>query len=60
MLMKVLVDQNISFRIIPKILDLFQDATHVKSLGLMNAKDFDIFMYARKEGFDVKIPMLRV
>ena len=49
--MKVLIDQNISFRIVSQISDLFPGVSHVKSLGLIDAKDFDIFMFARKEGF---------
>ena len=49
--MKVLIDQNISFRIVPKISDLFSAVSHVKSLGIIDAKDFDIFMFARREGY---------
>jgi predicted nuclease of predicted toxin-antitoxin system len=49
--MKVLIDQNISFRIVSQISDMFSGVSHVKSLGLIDAKDFDIFMFARKEGF---------
>lgn len=53
--MKVLIDQNISFRIVPKISDLFPEVSHVKSLGLIDAKDFDIFMFARRENFQAII-----
>lgn len=53
--MKVLIDQNISFRIVPQISDLFTEVSHVKSVGLMDTKDFDIFMFAREKGFQAII-----
>ena len=49
--MKILVDQNISFRLVQRIQSSFSEIEHVKSLGLINADDFDIFMSARNLGF---------
>lgn len=49
--MKILIDQNISFRIIQHISGTFTQAEHVKSLNLTNAPDYQIFMWARLQGF---------
>jgi predicted nuclease of predicted toxin-antitoxin system len=50
--MKILVDQNISFRLLPLIRVEFPDISHVKELGLIDFNDFDIFQFARSNGFD--------
>jgi predicted nuclease of predicted toxin-antitoxin system len=49
--MKILIDQNISFRLLQRIDHVFPEATHVKNLNLINADDFSIFIYARRHGF---------
>lgn len=49
--MKTLVDQNISFRLIPRIAGVFSEITHIKSMGLTDANDHNIFMSARQHGF---------
>jgi predicted nuclease of predicted toxin-antitoxin system len=49
--MKILIDQNISYRIVNRIHDNFPNAIHVKALGLINAPDFDIFKFARQHQF---------
>ncbi len=53
--MKLLIDQNISHRILPHIQDTYPDASHVRDLGLKDASDNQIFMFARGNGFDVII-----
>ncbi|MBX7227050.1 MAG: DUF5615 family PIN-like protein [Chitinophagales bacterium] len=45
--MKLLFDQNISFRIIKQIEHIFPEATQVRLLGLENAEDFEIWKYAK-------------
>lgn len=40
-------DQNISFRIIPKIKDIFPDAVQVRMVGLENKTDMEIWHFAR-------------
>jgi predicted nuclease of predicted toxin-antitoxin system len=50
--MKILIDQNISFRLISRIEKAFPDVLHVKSLGLLDAADLKIFMYAKRNDFD--------
>ena len=37
--MKLLLDENLSDRIIDKIIDLYSDSQHVKNLGLINTDD---------------------
>ena len=55
--MKILVDQNISFRVIPHLLSTFGDVQHVKTHNLLDTNDHDIFKYARANGFDGIITM---
>lgn len=49
--MKLLFDQNISFRIIRKIIAEFPGSKHVSDVGLSGADDTEIWQFARKEGF---------
>ncbi len=49
--MKLLFDQNISFRIIKKIEDIFQDSEQTKRLNLDKASDFEIWKYAKNNNF---------
>ena len=53
--MKLLIDQNISHRILPHIQDTYPQASHVRMLGLKDANDHQIFMYARNNGFKAVI-----
>ena len=50
--MKILIDANISSRLVSRIQLVFPEVEHVKTLGLMTANDFSIFMYARQNGYD--------
>jgi predicted nuclease of predicted toxin-antitoxin system len=49
--MKLLLDQNISFRITNKIQDLFPGSKQVKDLGLENSKDSLLWTYAKENDF---------
>ena len=49
--MKLLFDQNISYRILKKIPDVYSGSSHVKFEGLMNASDLEIWEYARLHQF---------
>ncbi len=51
--MKILLDQNISFRVIKGIQDLFPMARQVRELRLENYSDRNIWEYARKEGYSI-------
>ncbi len=51
--MKLLFDQNISFRLIKRIIDLFPDSKQVRELGLENSTDIEIFDFAKKNDFAI-------
>ncbi len=49
--MKLLLDENLSDRIVHGIVDLYPNSEHVKTLGLTNTDDADIWEYAKTNGF---------
>lgn len=49
--MKLLLDENLSDRMIPRIIDLYPNSEHVKTLGLINTDDVLIWEYAKTNGF---------
>jgi predicted nuclease of predicted toxin-antitoxin system len=49
--MKLLLDENLSDRIVYKIIDLYPDSEHVKSLALTNTDDGIIWEYAKANDF---------
>lgn len=51
--MKLLFDQNISYKLITALHDLFPGAAHVRQLGLHEADDVVIWDYARVNGFTI-------
>jgi predicted nuclease of predicted toxin-antitoxin system len=51
--MKLLFDQNISFRLLKRINDLFPDSKQVRELGLENSTDAEIFDYAKRHDFAI-------
>jgi len=51
--MKLIFDQNISFRLVKKIIDIYPNAKQVKELGLENATDNEIFEYAKKNEYAI-------
>lgn len=51
--MKLLFDQNVSFRIIEKVENVFPHAEQVRNLGLENARDIEIWDYAKKQGYTI-------
>jgi len=53
--MKVLIDQNISQRILPMLVPQFDILDHVRQLGLTDAEDYDIFIFARANGYEAVI-----
>ena len=51
--MKLLFDQNISFRVINKISNLYPEAQQVRALGLENSTDIQIWEYAKKNNYSI-------
>ena len=51
--MKLLLDQNLSYRIIKKIVHRFPDSKHVAALKLERASDLEIWDYARVNGYTI-------
>jgi predicted nuclease of predicted toxin-antitoxin system len=48
---KLLLDENLSDRVIHRIIDLYPNSEHVKTLGLINIDDVVIWEYAKTNGF---------
>lgn len=49
--MRFLFDQNISHRILRSLPDRFIGSTHVKSEGLINYPDYQIWEFAKREDY---------
>ncbi len=49
--MKLLFDQNISFRILSYLKSHFPNSTHIKIVGLYEADDKSIWDFAKKENY---------
>jgi len=51
--MKLLFDQNISFRVLRLLSDNFSDCRHVRSVGLNDCNDVKIWQFAKQNGFSI-------
>lgn len=51
--MKLLFDQNISFRILSKISNFFPEAKQVRGLGIENFSDFEIWKFAKENNYTI-------
>ena len=51
--MKLLFDQNISYRVLRLLPDSFHECKHVKSIGLADCNDSDIWQFAKLNGFTI-------
>ena len=51
--MKLLLDQNLSWRLVRGLQDLFPGSAHVRDFALDRASDEDIWQFARDQGFVV-------
>ena len=49
--MKILVDQNISQRLLPRIVSFLPGIEHVRQLGLTDSNDRALFEFAQMNGF---------
>lgn len=51
--MKLLLDENISRRLLPLLADAYPGSTHVALQGLQQASDIDVWQFAKDQGFVV-------
>ncbi len=51
--MKLLLDENLSDRIVSQILDLFPGSSHVKAHGLAHTDDLLIWSFAQEHGYTI-------
>jgi predicted nuclease of predicted toxin-antitoxin system len=49
--MKLLLDQNLSYKLCSKLADLFPESDQIRRLGLERADDQAIWQYAKANGF---------
>jgi len=49
--MKLLFDENLSFRLVAALADIYPDSKHVREIGLLGADDLRIWSYAAEHGF---------
>ncbi|MFQ5638090.1 MAG: DUF5615 family PIN-like protein [bacterium] len=49
--MKLLFDQNLSYRLSNALQDVFPNSSHVSKLNMKKASDFEIWEYARQHGY---------
>ena len=49
--MKFLLDENISYRIFPKITDLFPNSAHLKEFDLIESNDWEIWDFAAQNDY---------
>jgi predicted nuclease of predicted toxin-antitoxin system len=50
---KLLLDENLSDRIVSKIVDLYPDSSHVKAEGLEHADDTAVWNFAKQNSFAI-------
>jgi len=49
--MKLLFDQNLSWRLPQSLADLYPESRHIREFGLKESEDADIWEYAKAENF---------
>ena len=49
--MRLLYDQNISYRLVADLKDLYPDSLHVRDIGMKESDDSDIWDYAAQNGY---------
>ncbi|MBM4343732.1 MAG: DUF5615 family PIN-like protein [Deltaproteobacteria bacterium] len=49
--MRLLLDQQLSRRLLPRLANVFPDSQHTSGLGLSRGSDTEVFMAARQGGY---------
>jgi predicted nuclease of predicted toxin-antitoxin system len=50
---KLLLDQNLSFKLIKALADVFPEMAHVRDVGLDNSDDTIVWAFARQNGYTI-------
>jgi predicted nuclease of predicted toxin-antitoxin system len=48
---KLLLDENLSRRLVPALADIYPDSIHVEDVGLLGARDADIWEFAKEHAY---------
>ena len=51
--MKLLFDENLSHRLVPRLAELYPGSAHVEDFDLLHQSDREIWEFAQREGFIV-------
>jgi predicted nuclease of predicted toxin-antitoxin system len=51
--LKLLLDENLSPRLIASLSELYPESRHVEGCGLISASDDEVWSYAAKNGFSI-------
>lgn len=51
--MKLLLDENLSRRLVPKLLDVFPGTIHVADVDMLRTPDPEIWQYAKEHDFTI-------
>lgn len=54
--MKLLFDENLSRKLVPRLRELYSGSAHIADYGLLQKSDLDIWEFARREHFIVVRP----
>ena len=49
--MKLLFDENLSFRLVAALADVYPESSHVRDVGLLGADDLLVWNYAAEHGY---------
>ena len=49
--MKLLFDENLSFKLVAALADIYPESSHVRDVGLLGADDLHVWNYAAEHGF---------
>jgi predicted nuclease of predicted toxin-antitoxin system len=50
---KLLLDHNLSPKLVRLLADVYPDSTHVRELGMARAQDTEVWQYAAEHGFTI-------
>ena len=53
MCIKLLFDQNLSYRLVLRLKQLYPNSVHVAAIGLDKSSDIEVWNYAKEHGFTI-------